>query len=72
MKKILAAFVAVVAISFASCGGNSTTENTGCHSTQCESTCGACQCDSWACGEDPCTCGEEASDTTAVEEVVAE
>ena len=70
MKKLLVAFIAVVAISFASCV-NGNTEKTECDSTQCEETCGACKCDSCTCGEDPCTCEAEA-DNAAVEEVVAE
>ena len=69
MKKILVAFVAIVAISFASCV-NGNTEKAECDSTQCEG-CGACKCDSCACEENPCTCDAEA-DTVAVEEAVAE
>lgn len=65
MKKLLVAFVAVVAISFASCV-NGNTEKAACDSTQCEKTCGACKCDSCSCGENPCTC-DAACDTTAVD-----
>ena len=64
MKKLLVAFVAVVAISFASCV-NGNTEKAACDSTACEKTCGACKCDSCAGCEEPCAC-----DTTAVDSLV--
>ena len=67
MKKILFAAVAVVAISFASCGGN----------TQATEECDSCACGECACGETPCTCEAEAveevvEDTATVDSLVEE
>ena len=66
MKKLLVAFVAVVAISFASCVNGNTEKTAACDSTKCEKECGACKCDSRSCGQNPCTC---AADTAAVDSV---
>ena len=66
MKKLLVAFVAVVAVSFASCGGNTqanTEDSTACKA-ECQAECQACACDSCECGEHPCTCD---ADSTAAE-----
>ena len=71
MKKLLVAFVAVVAISFASCVNGNTEKKDACDSTKCEKECGACKCDSCSCGENPCTC-EVVADTAAVDSAVAE
>lgn len=63
MKKLLVAFAAVVAVSFASCGGNT-------QATEDADSCAACPCgEECVCGEDPCTCGEEVAEDTLTEVV---
>lgn len=67
MKKLLVAVAAVVAVSFASCGGNTqATEDVDSCACPCGTEC--------TCGEDPCTCGEEevAEDTTFVDSTLVE
>ena len=62
MKKLLVAFAAVVAVSFASCGGNTqATEDVDSCACPCEEACD--------CGQDPCTCGADAVADTLTEVV---
>ncbi len=56
MKKLFAMAMAVVAISFASCG-NKTEKAECCDTTACECKCDTCQCDPCECAQAKC-CGE--------------
>ena len=56
MKKLFAMAMAVVAISFASCG-NKTEKADCCDTTACECKCDTCQCDPCECAQAKC-CGE--------------
>ena len=65
MKKLLVAFVAIVAISFASCVSNTTKVTVEEDSTACTKTTNPCACDSCAGCDDPCACDTAKVDTLA-------
>lgn len=66
MKKLVFMFAAIVAVSFASCGGSTTAnvaDSTACDSACCDTT----VCDS-ACADTTACCDSACADTTVVAE----